>query len=86
MVSKDFWYHIIVCFLISAICAMTLSLTKATPLTAITGGFISALFAGLAKEYGDSKAVGNYWSWSDIVADVIGALFGSQLGWIALIL
>ena len=28
--------------------------------------------ASLGKEYGDSKASGNYWSWGDIIADMLG--------------
>lgn len=32
--------------------------------------------ASLGKEYGDSKASGNKWSWEDIVADLIGACLG----------
>lgn len=31
---------------------------------------------GIGKEYGDSKAVGNTWSWSDLAADFLGVLAG----------
>lgn len=31
---------------------------------------------GLGKEYGDSKASGNYWDWFDILADGVGILVG----------
>lgn len=31
-----------------------------------------AVGLSLGKEYGDSKAKGNYWSWGDIVADFLG--------------
>lgn len=34
----------------------------------------------IGKEYGDSKAKGNKWSWMDIVADAIGATFGIGIG------
>ena len=40
------------------------------------------LFAGglsLGKEYGDSKAAGNKWSWMDILADLIGMVAGFVL-------
>jgi uncharacterized protein YfiM (DUF2279 family) len=33
----------------------------------------------LAKEYGDSKAYGNYWSWWDILADVLGIILGTVI-------
>lgn len=31
-----------------------------------------AVGLSLGKEYGDSKAVGNSWSWGDIIADFLG--------------
>lgn len=31
-----------------------------------------AVGLSLGKEYGDSKAVGNSWSWGDIIADLLG--------------
>lgn len=31
-----------------------------------------AVGLSIGKEYGDSKAKGNYWSWGDILADGIG--------------
>lgn len=37
--------------------------------------------ASLGKEYGDSKATGNKWSWSDIVADMLGLGVGLLLSW-----
>lgn len=46
-------------------------------------GFYGVAFsAGLAlgKEYGDSKATGNKWSWGDILADIIGMAVGFCLG------
>lgn len=39
----------------------------------------AALAAALAKEYGDSKAYGNYWSWWDILADVLGIILGTVI-------
>lgn len=35
--------------------------------------------ASLGKEYGDSKASGNKWSWWDILADVLGLGVGLLL-------
>jgi uncharacterized membrane protein len=39
----------------------------------------AAFAAALAKEYGDSKAYGNYWSWWDILADVLGIILGTVI-------
>ena len=45
---------------------------------ALTGFFRIWLAVGLCigasigKEYGDSKATGNKWSWGDILADMLG--------------
>lgn len=35
-----------------------------------------AITAALVKEYADSKAYGNSWSWGDILADVAGIIAG----------
>jgi len=50
----------------------------------ITAGALFALGLALGKEYGDSKAPGNKWSWGDILADLIGIAAGIGilvLGW-----
>lgn len=44
--------------------------------TALTAGVWAAVGASLGKEYGDSQAKNNYWSWGDIVADCIGIVTG----------
>ena len=36
---------------------------------------------GLGKEFGDSKALGNRWSWGDILADALGVAFGAVCSW-----
>ena len=68
-------------FGISAAAAFVVSL-----LTSFTGFWTAALCGslftlglGLGKEYGDSKASGNYWSWRDIIADVAGIIAGAGL-------
>jgi len=46
-------------------------------------GLYGVAFAGglaIGKEYGDSKASGNTWSWGDILADVLGMAVGFGLG------
>lgn len=42
-------------------------------------GFWFAWGLGLGKEYGDSKASGNYWDWWDIVANIAGIACGIGL-------
>lgn len=37
--------------------------------------------ASFGKEYGDSKASGNSWSWADIVADMLGMAAGLLASW-----
>mgnify|MGYP003571450162 CR=1 FL=1 len=51
-------------------------------------GFISywlpvglCIGASVGKEYGDSKASGNKWSWGDIVADMLGMGCGLCVVW-----
>ena len=70
MIAKDKLLH----FTISAVIAFALSL--ANPIAGIS----FTLGLGLCKEYGDSKAQGNKWSWGDIVADAIGVIFGGLIG------
>lgn len=74
-IGKDKILHFTVCLI-------------ATVLSSVPGFFFmdkwqcvysSLLFPiglGLGKEYGDSKATGNKWSWGDIFADVIGITCG----------
>lgn len=53
------------------------------PTPAILGGFFSGLFLGVGKEYGDSRAGGNCWSWKDMVFNLIGSVIGSMGGFVA---
>ena len=39
-----------------------------------------AVGLSLGKEYGDSKAQGNKWSWGDILADALGVILGGLIG------
>jgi len=61
MLKKDKILHFVCCLIPSLI-----------------GWYGVAFAAGLAigKEYGDSKASGNTWSWGDIIADVVGIAAG----------
>ena len=72
---EDF-LHIIACmlcaFVVSAILAHTT--TESTP--CIVGGWLAAMFLGVGKEFGDSRATGNSWSWSDMAYNFIGSSIG----------
>ena len=43
-------------------------------------GIIAGGAIGVGKEYGDMCAPGYKWDWSDIAADMAGAVIGSALG------
>ena len=47
---------------------------------------LGALACGIGKEYGDSKAHGNTWSWPDLAADAAGAFVGCFAGFVALLI
>ena len=68
-VQSDKILHFLVCFM------TTFVLSFANP---IFGAFV-ALVLGLYKEFTDSHKEGNYWSWGDILADIIGIIGGLLL-------
>ena len=70
-VQNDKVLHFLVCFLVTFI----LSFIK--PIF----GAVVALILGLYKEVTDSHKVGNYWSWGDILADILGIIFGFLCWW-----
>lgn len=67
-IGIDKFYHFGACFISSLFVGLVLG-----PLS----GFVSAMALGIGKEYGDSKAKGNEWSWGDIIADIVGAFVGA---------
>lgn len=71
-VQSDKILHFLVCFVI------TFMLSFISP---IFGAFV-ALVLGLYKEFTDSHKVGNCWSWGDILADIIGIVFGFLCWWV----
>ena len=72
-IEKDKLQHACVCF-----GATVLSFIGMRIFFPFLPSIISCTFLpiglGLGKEYGDSKATGNAWSWEDIVADGVGIL------------
>lgn len=70
-IGKDKWLH----FLVNVGLALT--------------GFVSywlaiglCVGASCGKEYGDSQATGNYWSWKDLIADALGMAVGLLIVWL----
>lgn len=53
----------------------------ATLVTGLPAGIVAGILfgagLGIGKEYGDSKAPGNKWSWGDIGADALGIAAGA---------
>lgn len=85
-IAKDKWLHIIVCAIVAAIIATIVACTCAFPLPSCMAGFLGATACGLGKEFGDSRAHGNTWSWPDIAADMVGAAVGCLVGFVALLI
>lgn len=69
-IGKDKIMHSVVCFFATAIGSIATFWLGET--ASLFCGGLFALGLGLGKEYGDSKASGNKWDNSDIVADVVG--------------
>lgn len=70
-VQSDKILHFLVCFVITFVLAF---------INPIFGAFV-ALVLGLYKEFTDSHKLGNTWSWGDILADIIGIVFGFLCWW-----
>lgn len=43
---------------------------------------ISVFLIGCAKEYGDSNCKMNVWDWKDIIADMVGGIIGTPIGFL----
>lgn len=68
--------HIVACMLCAFCVSAIIAHTTTSPTPAIVGGWLAAMFLGVGKEFGDSRASGNAWSWSDIFYDFIGSSMG----------
>ena len=64
-VQSDKVLHFLVCFVV------TFALSWVNVIIAV----IFALILSFYKEFMDMNEKGNYWSWGDIVADVLGIFF-----------
>lgn len=79
-IAKDKKIHFSVCA-ISAVAMMVFMRILSSPLdVAVLSSQICSIFLGVGKEYGDKVNQNNHWDWYDLLADVVGALFGSLIG------
>ena len=72
--------HIIACLLCAFCVSAILAHTTTEPTPCIVGGWLAAMFLGVGKEFGDSRATGNSWSWGDIAYNFIGSSIGCWAG------
>ena len=85
-IMKDKVYHLIACAVIAFAIASVVANTCVLVFPSCMAGFLGGIACGAGKEYGDSKAKGNAWSWSDMLYDVIGAAIGCLGGLVALLI
>ena len=75
-VQGDKVLHFLVCFVVALV------LSFVNPIL----GTVVALIVGIYKEFTDSHKVGNYWSWGDILADILGIISGILMWFIITLL
>lgn len=68
--------HIVACMLCAFTVSAIIAHTTTSPTPCIVGGWLAGMFLGVGKEYADSRASGNYWSWSDMLYNFIGSSIG----------
>lgn len=79
-IQKDHIKHFYVCLTIAFSASSIEAGCGATYAQSFVAGIIAGGAIGVGKEYGDHCAPGNKWDWSDIAADMAGAVIGSALG------
>lgn len=82
-VPKDKRLHFAVCFVISVGLMVLFRLIGSPMVASALAAWLTAIGAGLGKEWGDKCAEHNYWSWGDVAADAVGATFGMMVGLLA---
>lgn len=68
--------HIVACLLCAFVVSAIIAHATTEPTPAIVGGWLAGMFLGVGKEFGDSRASGNSWSWGDMLYNLIGATAG----------
>lgn len=79
-IQRDKIFHFAACAMTALLIAVVIVLLSKDLLCAVVAGLYSGIAIGVGKEYGDFKAVGNKWDWYDLLADIIGSVFGSVIG------
>lgn len=79
-IQLDHIKHFCVCFAVSLTASSIESGFGASYGQSCVAGLIAGGAIGVGKEYGDKCAPDNKWNWSDIIADMAGAIIGSVLG------
>lgn len=85
-IAKGKLQHFLVCLIVAAIIATVVANTCALPFPSCMAGFLGATACGIGKEYDDSKAHGNTWSWPYLTTDIAGAVVGCFAGFVALLI
>ena len=85
-IGSDKYAHFVLCAIVALLVGACGMLMGASIAVIGFSGFAAAMGAGLGKEYGDKVNPYNKWDWWDVLADVLGAVFGSGvsmlLAWI----
>lgn len=68
--------HFVACLLCAFCVSAVIAHTTTSPTPAIVGGWFAGIFLGVGKEFGDSRATGNSWSWRDMFCNFIGSSVG----------
>lgn len=71
--------HYSICLMFSLIITLIILLISGSYWSGILSGLYAGTGLGIGKEYGDMKAHGNYWSWGDILADMLGTISGTAI-------
>lgn len=79
-INADKVKHFIACLAISAVAAIIQSVAGANYLQSFVAGVIAGGAIGIGKEYGDQCSSIGHWDWSDILADLLGAIVGAASG------
>ena len=79
-IQQDHLKHFCVCLTVAFSASSIEAICGATYGQSFVAGIFAGGAIGVGKEYGDKCAPGNTWDWSDITADMAGAVIGSALG------
>lgn len=78
--KKEKIIHLVCCLIVAILVAVLFSIISSSYISVLSG-FVAALFFAFGKEIGDYSNPESKWDWYDLLAGLIGALVGSQIGW-----